>query len=49
MARHGDVQHSLERGCELENEVNGPCYAPRWQTWLSRLLFDRGPNFAEVQ
>ncbi len=44
MGRHGYIQQSLERGCELEDELNAHCYAPRWRRSLVRLLFDRGPN-----
>ena len=49
MGRHGYVQHSLERGCELKNDFDAYCYAPRWRSWFLRLLFDRGPNLPGMQ
>ncbi len=48
MGRNGYVQHSSERGCEPENDVSASCYAPRWHSWISRLLFDRGPRVPGV-
>ncbi len=49
MGRHGYVQYSSGRGCELENDLSAHCYAPRWHSWFSRLLFDRGPNLPGMQ
>ncbi len=49
VGRHGYVQHSAELGCEPENKLNAYCCAPRWQSWLLRILFHRGPNLPGVQ